>query len=78
LEMNYWAALVALILISIACKVMARRQRHRLEVIHAEQNSLMAAFVRETNISKLEFEPHVLGLSPVMQTMIYLIADAIN
>ena len=57
---------------TIICTVLSRKQRHKLKVVGPEKKTIIDDFIAESNITRMEFQPYTYGVSPMMQTIVFI------
>ena len=75
LESTWLLGLLLALGFFLVCRLVARRQRHRLEIIRPKHATLIDEFLTQSAIEKLEFEPYTLGISPMMQTIVFILYE---
>lgn len=66
---------ISLLAVFLIAKLLARLQKKRLRLAYSKKNPLMNEFVRKTRIATIEFEPFTFGITPVMQTIVYILYE---
>ena len=64
------------LIVAVVCKLIARRQKKPLELVYSKKNALMNEFYEKSDIAKMEFEPYTFGVTPILQTLIFLFIEA--
>ena len=74
--MSWWqSAFAVFVFVFVVCRLVARRQKHPLAIFKPKKKTIMEDFVAQSAISKLEFEPYTFGISPLCQTIIFILFE---
>ena len=66
---------ISLLTIFLVAKLLARLQKKNLNLAYSKKNTLMSEFVRKSRISTIQFEPFTFGVTPLMQTIVYILYE---
>ena len=66
---------ISLLTIFIVAKLLARLQKRGLNLAYSKKNSLMNDFVKKSRIATIQFEPFTFGITPIMQTIVYILYE---
>jgi len=66
---------LSVLAIFLIAKLLARLQKKKLNLAYAKKNPLMTKFVRKSRIATIEFEPFTFGITPIMQTIVYILYE---
>ena len=75
-DWRFWLGLA--LCISIVCKLIARMQKKALELVYSKKNALMNEFYEKSDIAKMEYEPYTFGVTPILQTLIFIFIEALD
>ena len=67
--------IISILTIFVIAKLLARLQKKRLRLAYSKRNPLMSDFVKKSRIATIQFEPFTFGITPIMQTIAYLLYE---
>ena len=67
--------IISVVTIFVIAKLLARLQKKRLRLAYSKRNPLMSDFVKKSRIATIQFEPFTFGITPLMQTIAYLLYE---